>query len=264
MCGCPPRAARPPAFTWVGASTTQQGRNTPHFGPDPERVYVWGRLRGRLLSMRYDGTDVRTIVKVTAPSTGPGGSATPDEVVLSPDGRRAIVRANRNVFLITVPPVGGNPATVSVAGSTTVPTRRLTSVGGDFVGWRHDGGAAFYSIGRSFFEYDIAAADALIADSLATARAERAKMSLGTKRGMRMRWRRSTKKLRAKWRRRPKKKPRMRTKPKTRKKPRTIRKHQTRTATKTTLPSTPPPATTSTSPSKRTNRRAPSPSPAPA
>ncbi len=158
-------------ITWVGASTTQQGRNTPHFGPDPERVYVWAGSEG-LLSMRYDGTDVRTIVKVTAPSAGPGGSSTPDEVVLSPDGRRAIVRANRNVFLITVPPVGGNPATVSVAGSTTVPTRRLTTVGGDFVGWRHDGGAAYYSIGRSFFEYDIAAADALIADSLATARAE--------------------------------------------------------------------------------------------
>ena len=160
-------------ITWVGASTTQQGRNTPHFGPDPERVYVWAGSEG-LLSMRYDGTDVRTIVKVTAPSAGPGGSVTPDEVVLSPDGRRAIVRANRNVFLITVPPVGGNPATVSVGGSTTVPTRRLTSVGGDFVGWRHDGAAGFYSIGRSFFEYDIAAADALIADSLATARAERA------------------------------------------------------------------------------------------
>lgn len=160
-------------ITWVGASTTQQGRNTPHFGPDPERVYIWAGSEG-LLSMRYDGTDVRTIVRVTAPSAGPGGSATPDEVVLSPDGRRAIVRANRNVFLITVPPVGGNPATVSVQGSTTVPTRRLTRVGGDFVGWRHDGGAAYYSIGRSFFEYDIAAADALIADSLATARAEEA------------------------------------------------------------------------------------------
>ena len=160
-------------IAWVGASTTQQGRNTPHFGPDPERVYVWAGSEG-LLSMRYDGTDVRTIVKVTAPSAGPGGSATPDEVVLSPDGRRAIVRANRNVFLITVPPVGGNPATVSVENSSTVPTRSLTRVGGDFVGWRHDGGAAYYSIGRSFFEYDIAAADALIADSLATARAEEA------------------------------------------------------------------------------------------
>jgi hypothetical protein len=55
-----------------------------------------------------------------------------------------------------------------------VPTRRLTTVGGDFVGWRHDGAVAYYSIGRSFFEYDVAEADAAIADSLATARAEEA------------------------------------------------------------------------------------------
>ena len=57
--------------------------------------------------MRYDGTDVRTVVKVTAPSVGRGpGGGVPDEVVLSPDGRRALVRWNRNVYLVAVPPVG--------------------------------------------------------------------------------------------------------------------------------------------------------------
>ena len=61
-----------------------------------------------MLSVRNDGADVRTVVKVTAPSPGGGGgSSTPDEVVISPDGRRAIVRASRNVYMITVPPVGG-------------------------------------------------------------------------------------------------------------------------------------------------------------
>ena len=155
-------------ITWVGSSTTQQGRNTPHFGPDPDRVYVWSGSDG-LLSMRYDGT----VVKVTAPSAS-GDAGSPDEVVLSPDGRRAIVRANRNVFLITVPPVGGNAATVSVSSLSSVPTRRRTTVGGDFVGWRHDGSTAYYSIGRSFFEYDIALGDSLVADSIATARAEEA------------------------------------------------------------------------------------------
>jgi hypothetical protein len=99
-----------------------------------------------------------------------GGGGTPDEVVLSPDGRHAIVRANRNVFLITVPPVGGEAPTVSVASSSSVPTRRLTRVGGDFVGWRNDGAVAHYSIGRSFFEYDVALADLAIADSLEAAR----------------------------------------------------------------------------------------------
>jgi hypothetical protein len=125
--------------------------------------------------MRFDGTDTKTVVKVTAPARpGPGSAPTPDEVVISPDGTRAIVRANRNVFLITVPPVGGVAPTVSVSGSSSVPTRRLTRVGGDFVGWREDGAVAHYSIGRSFFQYDIARAETLIADSVATARAESA------------------------------------------------------------------------------------------
>ncbi len=160
-------------ITYVGSGTTQQGRNAPHAGPDPERVYVWAGREG-LLSMRYDGTDIRRELRVTAPSRGgPGSAPSPDEVVLSPDGQRAMVRANRNVYLITVPPVGGEAPTVSISSSSSVPTRRLTKVGGDFVGWR-DAETAYYSIGRSYFEYDVATADRLIADSLAAARAEAA------------------------------------------------------------------------------------------
>ena len=77
-----------------------------------------------------------------------------------------MVRANRNVYLITVPPVGGVPPTVSIGGSSVVPTRRLTRVGGDFVGWRHDGAVAHWSIGRSFFQYDVGAAEDEVADSV--------------------------------------------------------------------------------------------------
>ncbi|HSR42814.1 MAG TPA: hypothetical protein VLL48_11595, partial [Longimicrobiales bacterium] len=118
-------------IAWVGSGATQQGRNAPHAGPDPDRIYVWAGDEG-LLSMRYDGTDPRTVVRVSGPRAPGGGSGTPDEVVLSPDGSRALVRANRNVFLITVPPVGGEPPTVSVSGGSVVPTRRLTDIGGDF------------------------------------------------------------------------------------------------------------------------------------
>ena len=158
-------------IAWVGRGTTQQSRNAPHPGPDPDRAYVWAGSQG-LLSMRYDGTDVRTVVRVTAPSRGgPGAGGAPDEVVLSPDGRRAIVRANRNVYMITVPPAGGQAPMVSVASSSSMPTRRLTRVGGDFVGWNQDGSAGFYSIGRSFFLHDVVLGDSLVADSVAAARA---------------------------------------------------------------------------------------------
>ena len=155
----PSDGGEPTRITWVGNGATEQGRNAPHIGPDDDRVYVWAGREG-LLSMRYDGTDMKTLVKVTAPSTGGRGDPpTPDEVVLSPDGKRALVRANRNVFMITVPPVGGDAPTVSAAASSSMPTWRLTKVGGDFVGWTTDSTAAFYSIGRSFFLYDLAMAD---------------------------------------------------------------------------------------------------------
>jgi len=168
----PAVGGQPSRITWVGQGTTQEGRNAPHSGPDPDRVYVWAGSKG-LLSMRFDGTDVRTVVKVTLPEVeGPGRRSTPDEVVLSPDGRYAIARANRNVYMVIVPPVGGEPPTVSVSGPSATPNRRLTRIGGDFIGWRPDGAFAHYSIGRSFFLYDVMAADALIADSVATARAE--------------------------------------------------------------------------------------------
>ncbi len=169
----PAEGGEPSRITWVGLGATQQGRNTPHFGPDPDRVYVWAGSEG-LLSMRYDGTDTKTIVKVTTPRPpgGPPGRrvAPPDEVLISPDGNRALVRANRNVYMITVPPVGGEAPTVSVAASSAVPTWRLTKVGGDFVGWRDDGQVAYYSIGRSFFQYHLALADSLVRDSVMQAR----------------------------------------------------------------------------------------------
>jgi hypothetical protein len=95
----------------------------PHIGPDPDRVYLWAGRDG-LLSMRYGGTDVRTVVEVTAPVAGaPPGSTppAPDGVLLSPDGTRALVRAYRsNLYMITVPPVGGDaPQSGQVRGKTS-------------------------------------------------------------------------------------------------------------------------------------------------
>jgi hypothetical protein len=160
-------------IAWIGAAATEQGRNVPHFGPDSTRIYVWAGTEG-LVSMRYDGSDRRTVVKVTGPPPPPPAvppptpqpPPPPDEVVLSPDGSRALVLAERNVYLITVPPVGGQAPTVSVTATSAMPTARLTRVGGDFIGWQYDSRTAYYSIGRSFFTYDLAMADSLVRDSV--------------------------------------------------------------------------------------------------
>ena len=170
----PATGGSPSRIQWLGGGETEQGRHSPHIGPDPERVYVWTGPEG-LMSMRFDGTDQKTIVKVTgpaAPGLPPGTPPPPpEEVILSPNGTRALVRATGNVYLITVPLVGGDEApVVSVTATSAVPTWRLTRVGGDFIGWKDDASVAYYSIGKSFFQYDVTLADSLVGDSVAQAR----------------------------------------------------------------------------------------------
>ena len=164
-------------IAWVGGGQSQEGRNVPHIGPDSSRLYVWAGSEG-LVSMRFDGTDRKVVVRVSSPpppanplppGATPPPPPVPDEVLLSPDGKRAIVHTDNNVYLIAVPPVVGQASTVSVTAGSVVPTTRLTKVGGDFIGWSYDSRTAYYSIGRSFFHYDVTLAEAAIRDSVARA-----------------------------------------------------------------------------------------------
>ena len=163
-------------IAWTGSGQSQQGRNVPHVGPDSGRLYVWAGNEG-LVSMRFDGTDRKIVVRVAGPpppaqplppGATPPPPPSPDEVLLSPDGKRALVLANHNVFMITVPPVVGVAPAVGVNASG-VPTTRLTRVGGDFIGWSTDASTAFYSIGRSWFQYDVQTAETAIRDSVSRA-----------------------------------------------------------------------------------------------
>jgi len=173
----PADGGAPVRIAWVASGATEQGRNQPHVGPDPDRLYVWGGSDG-LLSVRFDGTDYKTVLRVTAPAPpspagAPPATSTPDEVMLSPDGRRAIVRANRNVYMVTVPPISGSVVpTVSAATGGSLPSWRLTKIGGDFVGWTADSRAAIYSIGRSFFLHDLTLAGEVDATNRANAEIE--------------------------------------------------------------------------------------------
>lgn len=163
-------------IAWAGSGQSQQGRSAPHVGPDSARLYVWAGSEG-LVSMRFDGTDRKVVVRVAGPpppaqplppGATPPPPPSPDEVVLSPDGKRAVVLAINNVWLITVPPVVGQAPAVGVTGSV-VPATRLTRVGGDFIAWSSDSRYAFYSIGKSVFQYDVVAAESAIRDSVARA-----------------------------------------------------------------------------------------------
>jgi hypothetical protein len=146
----------------------------PHFTNDTTRVYVYETGDG-LVSMRWDGTDRKAHVKVTgymAPGAPPNAQPRQaQEVQLSPDETQLLARVDNKLFLLPLPVTGGQTPTVSVnqPANAAVPVRRITRTGGDFIGWDAGGRSFHYSLGRSYFTYDLARADSMIRDSTSRA-----------------------------------------------------------------------------------------------
>jgi len=137
----------------------------PHFSNDPNRIYLYDPADG-LVSMRFDGTDRIAHIKVTgftvnAPGAEPNAA---DEILIAPDSQRVLALVNNYIYLIDLPKTGQRPLTINIADPSAAlfPARRLTRVGGDFIGWTADGTSVTWSLGRSFFRYRLAAADSLI------------------------------------------------------------------------------------------------------
>ena len=131
-----------------------------HFGPDPDRVLF--TAGGGLQSVRWDGSDRRTVY-------------TGDPVVLSPTGTHgfAVNQANKRVSVFPAPTVGSAIALNARTDRPLVPTQVAIEVGAEFPGWSKDGKYLYFSLGRSFFLYDIAAAMTARGDSLRQAWAKR-------------------------------------------------------------------------------------------
>ena len=145
----------------AGGDTTTitpfRGNGAPHFAKDPNRIYAFEGTRG-LVSFRWDGTDRKTHVKVTGyrnPNAEQAGPAS--DVMMGPDGETAIAEAQHHVYLITVPVKGGEAPTVALASpdSASVPVRKLTTVGGEFLSWAEGGKIVTFALGRTLFRYDL-------------------------------------------------------------------------------------------------------------
>ncbi len=130
------------------------GRDNPHFSGGPERIYLDHREKG-LISIRWDGSDEKEHVKVTG-ATLPGAKEPMRAgwIRKAPTGDRALAQLGADLFVLTVPMVGGETPTVSLAGSASVPTRKLTDIGGQFPAWGSDG-KVHWSIGNAHFVYDL-------------------------------------------------------------------------------------------------------------
>jgi Tol biopolymer transport system component len=185
-------------FVWVPATGGEATviaptgtRDAMHFRLDqPERIYAYSPLEG-LVSFRWDGTDVKQLLRVQGAPL-PSGTPHPDEyealprrvfpllpdvaeapadptepappappaglVMISPTGGRALAQVGSHIYMVDIPEIGGPVPSVMVANPAAAPVtvRRLTEVGGEFPSWTADGTRVQWAIGNALFTYDLA------------------------------------------------------------------------------------------------------------
>jgi Tol biopolymer transport system component len=129
-----------------------RGGQHAHFGPEKDRVYLYSDAG--LTSLRYDGTDRHTIVKVVGkswfpqpPEKGEGNPA--DDVRLSPDGNWALAQVSTQLYLLAVPHMGGEAPIVDV-NKSSLPLSKLTDVGADYMAWSTDSKTITWGVGSTF------------------------------------------------------------------------------------------------------------------
>lgn len=129
----------------------------PHFGPDTSRLYYTDPFDG-LISVRWDGSDRRTLLKVTGWEWTRNPQVMADEILLSPTGQRALILMNNQAYLAELPAAGDRIPAVSLTNLSAAPfpIRRLTTAGADFIGWSADGRSYYWTLGHSLFRGDVA------------------------------------------------------------------------------------------------------------
>jgi Tol biopolymer transport system component len=172
-------------INWIsskgGASTFVTKANlgaNPHFVQGDDRIYLYSSSDG-LISIRWDGTDKKPYVKVKGITTYGSfadmleeemshnthvnekeptmQASTATTVIKAPKGDKALALINNEIYVVTIPFVGGETPTISVADVTSsqFPSWKLTDIGGQFPSWSADGKSVYWSIGNAFFAYNL-------------------------------------------------------------------------------------------------------------
>ncbi|HEY4133440.1 MAG TPA: amidohydrolase family protein [Gemmatimonadaceae bacterium] len=177
----PPAAAVGVELVWVPANGGNEtviapisnfGR--PHFVRN-DSVHVFFAEGSSLVSMRWDGTDQKTILRSGGGGGRAGGGGGGGEMMMSPDGNKVLVQVTDQggprAYLVQEVPTAPNGAAINATNpaASEVPVRKLTTIGGEFASWGGDSRHIYYALGHSLFTYDLDAADAAVRDSLAQA-----------------------------------------------------------------------------------------------
>ena len=121
-----------------------------------DRVYVYDGVDG-LISMAWDGSDRRSLLKMTGWAWTRGAEESADEILIAPNGKRALANVRTNLYLVDLVPSGSDVPAISTAklAQSPLPTTRLTEVGGSFPSFTVDGTRAVWSLGPSLFVRDL-------------------------------------------------------------------------------------------------------------
>ncbi|HEY7546389.1 MAG TPA: amidohydrolase, partial [Blastocatellia bacterium] len=159
---------------WIPASGgdskligSTQGGSLPHFANDPERIYL--TAPNALTSVRIDGYDRRAHIKITGTGVTFGTQPpTADEIKLSPDGSRAFVSLQNKLFIIDVPKAGRETINVSIApsGPSSVPVKKISAEGGDYIDWSQDGKTVTWAMGAKFYRQSVSADKPEVAEAV--------------------------------------------------------------------------------------------------
>jgi Tol biopolymer transport system component/imidazolonepropionase-like amidohydrolase len=131
-----------------------QGGRYPHFTSNPDRVFLTTTGQG-LVSIRLDGYDRKTHLRVTGQAPGPF-PPNAEDIKLSPDGQKAFVNLQGKHYVVTVPKSGKETVTVNISGGpSSLPVKKMSVEGGDYLQWSPDGKSVAWSWGSKFYRQDV-------------------------------------------------------------------------------------------------------------
>ena len=132
-------------------------RNVHFIASDKDRIYA-NTFSDGLVSFKWDGTDQKSLLKVTGKTASGATSPHTASVILkAPVGDLALAEINDEMYVVTIPAIGGSAQTISVSSpeSASFPSWRVTDIGGQFPAWGSDGKTIHWSIGNAHVVYDM-------------------------------------------------------------------------------------------------------------
>jgi Tol biopolymer transport system component len=130
----------------------------PHFGLEDDRIYAYNAEA--LFSYRYDGSDMKTHIKVSVPQglrqqTEPSYA---EAIKVSPNSEHVLALVGKQLWVMPLRTYGGKETLVDIR-SPALPIQRLTDIGADFFDWSKDGSTITWAIGSSYFKRQLSSVD---------------------------------------------------------------------------------------------------------